>query len=149
MWQIIREHIKEYEILNNVNLGDQSWGIFKRLERALWKWINETIEQNSASDLEIAFKRLNALIDARMVEYNLFLENDGTSHTCELGNWGWEAGQRDELATGCGDTPAQAIIQAIDSWERGERTYAPILTCVLCGKIHLVEEPCPSSKKED
>jgi hypothetical protein len=70
-----------------------------------------------------AFDRLLALIQSDHVEYNLFLDNDG-SHCCELGHWGREPGERDAYVSAWSKTPADAIQAAITLWEHGEQ-YRP------------------------
>lgn len=75
------------------------------------------------TDILEAFDRLLALIESDHVEYNLFSEYHG-GHTCELGNWAREPGEKDVTVSASGDTPAEAIQGAIEKWETGEQ-YKP------------------------
>lgn len=46
------------------------------------------------------------------MDYNLFRDNDGW-HTCEIGWWSSEAGERDQVWTANEDTMALAVLQAV------------------------------------
>lgn len=68
-----------------------------------------------------AFDRLQSLMESDPgLDYNLFSEH-GNGHTCELGWWGREPGERDITVSASGDTPADAIQAAIAKWEAGEQ----------------------------
>lgn len=67
------------------------------------------IEKSTDAALDLA-------LQDNLLEYNLFTDLDG--HTCEMGYWGKEPGERDIIVSsdwGC-KTPAEAVCNALLKW---------------------------------
>jgi hypothetical protein len=60
VWKIIRDHVNEFKELNKVELGDQSWQIFKRMEEAILAFYRE----GECKDLRAEVDALRAEIAA-------------------------------------------------------------------------------------
>ncbi|MEO1290557.1 MAG: hypothetical protein AAFV93_22665 [Chloroflexota bacterium] len=74
-------------------------------------WLDYTPRfSTSMNDAMYLLEILNAWFG---ISYNLFLENGLVYHTCEIGHWASEAGQRDQLWTACEKKPAHAIAMAV------------------------------------
>lgn len=78
--------------------------------------IQETWEQYTprfTTRPDEAFWLLDEINKRYGIQYNLFLENDLRYHTCEVGHWGMDAGDKDHIWSACEATPALAIAKAV------------------------------------
>jgi hypothetical protein len=72
----------------------------------------QTYSPRFSSDVNEAFWLLERLWNTHGIEYNLFRDN-GDWHTCELGYWAHDEGERDELWQATEKEPALAIAKAV------------------------------------
>jgi uncharacterized protein (DUF934 family) len=42
MWHIIKKHVKEIELRNNIAFTDTAWETFKQMESEIWQWLNQS-----------------------------------------------------------------------------------------------------------